>query len=366
MKLLRILNTEAATSFGGQEQYIYRMMMAMRDRGHYLEAVCQPQAQLTSRLREQGFIVHTMLMDGPLNFMEGVVKIRKILRKGRFDVLNTNSRRDTILAGSAGRCVGTPLIVRTRHLAKRVGSLFSYTVIPHRVTCASDYVRRHLIERGVRPDYVETVYPAVDPPALVAHSTLRRELELAKDAIVVGCVAVMRAQKGHRALIDAIEPLIAVYPDLHLVFVGGGSPVFEEIQAYVAVKQLGAHVHLLGARRDVPNLLAGFDLFALATEQEASGTVFLEAAAAGLAVIGTNVGGVPEMIQSGVTGLLVPLHDQDALTQALKKLIDEPDLRKRMGQAGQRRVRGERAFSSEAMAHRLESCYTRWLNERRS
>ncbi|HEY9459214.1 MAG TPA: glycosyltransferase, partial [Paralcaligenes sp.] len=71
-------------------------------------------------------------------------------------------------------------------------------------------------------------------------------------------------------------------------------------------------------------------------------------------------------IQAGVTGLLVPLHNRDALTQALKKLIDDPALRERMGQAGQQRVRGERAFSSEAMACRLESCYTRWLNERRS
>lgn len=366
MKLLRILNTEAATSFGGQEQYIYRMMMAMRDRGHYLEAVCQPRAELTDRLRGQGFVVHTMLMDGPLNLVRGIVKIRNILRAGRFDVLNTNSRRDTILAGCAGRCAGTPLIVRTRHLAKRVGSLFSYTVIPHRVTCASDYVRRHLIERGVPPGYVETVYPAVDPPALVAHSTLRQELDLAADDIVIGCVAVMRAQKGHRALIDAVEPLIAVYPNLHLVFVGGGSPVFEEIQAYIAMKRLGSRVHLLGARRDIPNLLAGFDLFALATEQEASGTVFLEAAAVGLPVVGTDVGGVPEMIENGITGLLVPLFDQTALTGALKKLIDDPALRKRMGQAGQRRVRGERAFSSEAMARSLESCYGRWLNERGS
>lgn len=84
---LRILHTEAATNFGGQEQYIYRMMLAMRSRGHHLEAVCQPHAKLAERLKQEGFTVHTMLMDGPLNYVRGVARIRGILRRGRFDIV---------------------------------------------------------------------------------------------------------------------------------------------------------------------------------------------------------------------------------------------------------------------------------------
>lgn len=365
MTPLRIVHSEAATSFGGQEQYIYRMMHAMRDRGHHLEAICQPHAVLTQRLREDGFTVHTLLMDGPVNFFKGVIKLRKVLKAGRFDVLNCHSRRDTILAGCAGRLAGTPLIVRTRHLAKRVGSLLSFTVIPHRVTSASEFVRRHLIERGVRPGDVATVYPAVELVEWTEPSTLRQELSLAQNDIVVGCVAVMRAQKGHRALIDAMAPLIRQRPNLHLVFVGGGSPVFEETQGYIAQSGLGKRVHLLGVRKDVPNLLAGFDLFALATEQEASGTVFVEASGAGLPVVGTKVDGVPEMVQDGVTGLLVPLHDQPALTAALAKLIEDPQLRLQMGEAGRRMVWAEGKFSRLAMAKNIESCYERWLGELR-
>ena len=77
-----------------------------------------------------------------------MIKIRGLLRRGQFDVLNTHSRRDTIVAGCAGRLAGTPLIVRTRHLANKVGSLLSYTVIPHRDTTASEFVRRGLMEDG--------------------------------------------------------------------------------------------------------------------------------------------------------------------------------------------------------------------------
>src|SRR5690606_19864212 len=117
-----------------------------------------------------------------------------------------------------------------------------------------DFVRQGLIDRGVPPDHVATVYPAVELPPLTGQSTLRKELKLAPNDIVVGCVAVMRALKGHRELIDAMVPLIAERPNIHLVLVGGGSPVFEEIQAYVESRGLSRRVHMLGRRDDVPNL----------------------------------------------------------------------------------------------------------------
>src|SRR6185312_454991 len=106
--------------------------------------------------------------------------------------------------------------------------------------------------------------------------------------------------------------------------------------------------------RDVPNLLAGFDIFALATRKEASGTVFVEAWAAGLPVVGTNVDGVPETMQAGISGLLVSLDDGAALTAALRRLIDDPDLRQKMGQAGLKFCREEDRFSANAMAQRAE------------
>lgn len=362
---MRIVHSEAATSFGGQEGRIFKEMNAMRARGHHLEAICQPSALLAERLSDAGFTVHTLEMDGPLNYLKGVAAIRRILREGRFDVLNTHSRRDTVIAAAAGRLAGTPLIVRTRHLSNKVGSLWSYTRLPHRVTTVSDHVREHLIERGVPADRVATVYSPIVLPPPVEHSTLREELGLAPDDLVVGCVAVMRATKGHKDLIDAIAPLMATRPKLRLVFVGGGSPVFEQTQAYVAERGLADRIHLMGTRRDVPNLLAGCDLFALATQQEASGTVYVEAQASGLPVIGTDVGGVSEMFRNGETGILVPPKDPAALTAALEKLIDDAALRHRMGEAGRKMVWEEGVFSPARLAETTEAVYTRWLSERR-
>jgi len=293
-----------------------------------------------------------------------VAAVRGILKEGRFDVLNTHSRRDTVIAALAARLAGTPLIVRTRHLSNKVGSMWSYTCLPHRVTTVSDHVREYLIERGVPANKVATVYSPIVLPPPVERSTLRDELGLADDDIVVGCVAVMRATKGHKDLIDAIVPLMASRPKLHLVFVGGGSPVFEQTQDYVATLGLQDRIHLMGMRRDVPNLLAGFDVFALATQQEASGTVYVEAQASGLPVIGTDVGGVSEMFRNGETGILVPPKNPQALTEALQRLIDDPALRRRMGDAGRKMVWEEAVFSPARLAETTEAVYWKWLAER--
>lgn len=364
MKPLRILHAEAATRFGGQENRIFKEMCAMRDAGHHLELVCQPQAMLVEKLRAQGFTVHPVPMGGIGRFIRGVAAIRRILRAGHFDVLNTHSRKDTLIAGVAARLAGTPLIVRTRHLAIKPGSLLSYTIIPHCVTTVSEYVRGLLLARGVDPDRVATLYSPIPMPPLPEHSTLRDELRLPPDAIVVGCVAIMRERKGHHALIDAMADLLK-RPEVFLVLVGDGSPLLlETLKASVQSRGLQNKVLFTGRRNDIPNVLAGFDLFALATEQEASGTVYAEAQAAGLPVIGTDVGGVSEMFEDGVSGILVPPRDPAALTAALQDLIDHPEKRRSMGRAGLRATRESGRFSLETLARDTERCYRHWLAQR--
>lgn len=367
MRPLRILYSEAATGFGGQEHYTFRLMCALRDAGHHAEAVCQPHARLASRLQEAGFTVHTLYMDGPRNYFAGVARVRRILRAGRFDVLGTNSRRDTLLAGMAARLAATPLIVRMRHLAKPVRSLLSYTIVPHCVCTSSDYVRGLLLARGVDEALVRTIRPCLQEGFCRAKRSgaLRQELTLAPDDVIVGCVAVLRAEKGHRTLIDAMEPLFREMRNLHLVLVGGGSPGFQELGALVQERGLGAVVHLLGARDDVVRLMPDLDVFALATQVEAAGMVFAEAGAAGVPVVGTRVGGVPEMLDEGRSGLLVPAGDVEALRAAIRTLARDRALRERMGAAGRTFCcAGSGRFSAQAMAQRAVAVYLGWLRER--
>ncbi len=361
---LRILHTEAATSFGGQEFCIYKEMIAMRKRGHHLELVCQPGAELGDRLAQAGFTVHHTVMDGPFNFLRSVAVIHRLLRRERFDVLNTHSRRDTVLAALAARLAGTPLIVRTRHLAKPIRSLYAYTWLAHRVIAVSRFVRKQLLDGGARPGAVATIHSPVELPQLREGACVRRELGLPDDALVVGCVAVMRADKGHADLIDAFLHVSARFPSAHLVLVGDGMPVLSQLHALVATLGLASRVHFLGRRDDIANVLKAFDVFALPTHREALGTVFIEAAAMGVPVVGTAVGGVPETMVEGVTGLLVPPHNPAALASALDRLLADPDLRRRMGDAGRHLICGLGLFTAERAADQVERAYTHWLAER--
>lgn len=362
---LRILHTEAATAYGGQEFCIFKEMVAMRERGHHLEAVCQPRAELAERLREAGFTVHIISMYGPLNFFRSVVFVRRVLRRGRFDVVNTHSRSDTVRAAIAARLARTPLIVRTRHLAKPINSLYAYTWLAHRVIAVSRHVYKQLLERGAQPGSIATIHSPVVLPQVNEQACVRQELGLPADALVVGCVAVMREEKGHSDLIDAFHRISAAFPRAHLVLVGEGMPVFARLQSQVASLGLGSRVHFMGRRQDIGNVLTACDVFALPTHREALGTAFIEAAAMGLPVIGTDVGGVPETMQAGVTGLLVPPRNPEALAAALESLLADPDLRRRMGDAGRTLIRGQGLFSAERTADLVEGVYVRWLGELR-
>ncbi|CCN21003.1 glycosyltransferase family 4 protein [Bordetella bronchiseptica] len=360
---LRILHTEAATGAGGQETSIYREMLAMRARGHHLEAACQPGAPLARRLRAAGFPVHELAMDGVAAGVRAVWRLRELVR-GRFDVVNTHSRRDTVLAAWAGRMAGAPLIVRTRHLAKPVGSLYTYTWLPHRVIAVSDHVRGQILRAGARAAHVEAIAsPATLAPAPPA-SSLRAELGIAAAAQVIGCVAVMRADKGLDDLLDAFVALAGRHAAVHLVLVGEPGGIGALLRERAQRLGLGARVHLTGHRDDIPNVLAAFDVFALPTRSEALGLAMVEAAAAGLPVVAGNVGGVPEVVRHGATGLLVPPSDPAALAQALERLLVDPALRRAMGRAGSRMVRDERDFSPERQAARVEAAYCRWLAQR--
>ncbi|MFM0053492.1 glycosyltransferase family 4 protein [Caballeronia grimmiae] len=359
MKALKVLHSESSRGWGGQEIRTLKEMLALRERGHIVEVVCPQDAGIGIRSAELGFKVHHARMRG-VGDMRSLMSVQALLRRRSFDVLNTHSGHDSLVAGAAARLVGTPLVVRTRHLALPITSLATYNWIPHRVIAVSQYVRRYLISAGVPADRVETIYDGIVKPANIAQSTLRAELGLGSDAVICCMVAIMRDKKGHEDLVSAAQPLMAGRPNLHIVMAGNGE-LFDKIKGVVDGLGLGRRIHLLGFRTDVPNVLRGCDLFVLPTHQEALGQSYIEAMAAGLPVIGTDVDGVPELIKHDVNGLLVPPKNPDALRAAIVQLIDNPELRIRLGEAGRRIT--EAKFGIDDMADETIDFY--WRGVRR-
>lgn len=373
---LRILHTEAAKGMGGQEIYIFRNMQAMRARGHEVSLLCQPDARLGVLAREHGFTVHTLKMGGLARMLRGIWSVSRLVRRQQYDVVNTTSRRDALIAAAGARLGGTPLVVRSRHLMSPVNSLLTYTGLPHRIITVSSFVKQLLVDRGIDAARIGIVQPITAAPGGKARSAeeawqalqhsrrdVRAELGLGDEDIVVGCVAVLREPKGHADLLSAIAPLCRANPRLHLVIVGDGKAVMDRLLALRAEHGLESQVQLLGYRCDAARLMAGFDIFALATHKEAAGTVFLEAAQAGLPVVATRVGGVPEMVVEGSNAILTALGDNGALTGALRLLVDDPQRRQLMGRAGWDWMRAAQRFTAEGHAEATEHYYRQWLKE---
>jgi glycosyltransferase involved in cell wall biosynthesis len=375
-KPLKILHTEAAKGFGGQEIYIYRHMLAMRERGHDVSLLCQPGARLGEIAREAGFTVHALKMGGLLRLLRGIWSVKRLVRRHTYDVVNTTSRRDALIAAAGARLAGAPLVVRSRHLMSPVNSLLTYTGLPHRVLTVSSFVKQLLVHRGIADDHIGIVPPIAVPPQWSqagnddawqrlqeTRAEVRRELGFADDQIVVGCVAVLREAKGHADLLRAIAPLCRQQPNLHLVVIGDGQPMLDTLTALRADLGIAAQVHLLGYRLGACRLMTGFDIFALASHKEAAGTVFLEAAYVGVPIVATRVGGVPEMLVEGSNALLAPLGDQAALTRALQTLVEQPERRRQMGLAGWEWMRGTYRFTPTGHTETTEYYYHQWLKE---
>lgn len=362
---MRVLHTESSTGWGGQENRTLNELIAMRERGHELAVVSRPGARIIDRAKEAGFETFAVDMRGAAD-LPAIFRLRNVMKRFRADVVNTHSGRDTQLAGMAARSIlgKRPLVVRTRHLALPITSKFSYSVLPDHVVTVSKYVERYLVEAGIPGDRITTVSTGVDF-ARYDRSTiagdLRAELNLSAETPLVGTVAILRAKKGHADILDAVPAVLQHFPDAHFVFAGDGAQT-ANLKARIEAEGLVGRVHLLGLRRDVTNVLASLDVFVLPTHQEALGTAFIEAGAMGLPTVATNVDGVPEVVQDGRTGLLVPVRDGKAIAEAICRLLGDPIYRQSMGANAAEFVR--RKFSREVMAQGMERLYSQLLEAR--
>lgn len=179
-------------------------------------------------------------------------------------------------------------------------------------------------------------------------------------ALALGCVGRLAVEKGQDVLLEALVRLNNTGKELHTVLIGTGAQA-AVLAARAAHADLAGRVHFTGERRDIPAWLACFDLFVLPSRWEGISLALLEAMAAGLPVIATAVGGTPEVVEDGVTGLLVLPNDPRSLARAIQRLVEQPALRLSLGQAGRERVASH--FNLEGSLRQLDKLYRSLLGK---
>lgn len=361
---LNIVHTESSCGWGGQEIRILEESRGLIERGHNVTIVCPAEATIFTRARDWG--VKTVAVDLREKRWPNFKALRAWLLENRIeiDVLNTHSSTDSWLVALANLSFGKSKIpvVRTRHISAPVANSFAnrwlYGKAAQHIVTTGESLRHELIDGlGLSPDRVQSIFTGINTKRYVPgdKSAAREKLGLEKNCTWIGIVATLRSWKGHKYLLDSIKELND--PNIRLAIVGDG-PQREKLQQRVIEHGMVKQVFFAGNQRDVVPWLQAFDVFVLPSyANEGVSQAVMQAMAVGLPVITTPIGSSGDIIKPGMTGYMVTPKSSKAITQVIRKLVDDPREAARVGE--QARTFAVDNCGLERMLTRMEAVFQR-------
>jgi len=367
------LHVDTARTWRGGQNQVLLTVNGLRAIGQRAALVAHPDGELRRRI-EEGLdlipVAPRMEMD-----LSAAWRFARVVKRLRPDVIHAHDPHAVAMAslalslGAGSATAGrAPALVASRrvdfHLKGNSFSRWKYRQVDCFVA-ASEAIRKMLLADGVAPERTVTVHEGIDvdhvaaAPPVNVHETFF----LPHGAPVVGNVAALVPHKGHRYLIDAAHLVVQQLPDARFVILGEGE-LRDHLQRQVHEHRLEKHVLLPGFRTDVLGCLKGFDLFVMSSVTEGLGTSLLDAMAASRPIVATTAGGIPEIVDDGVNGLLVPTRDHHALADAIVRALENADLRRRLGEAGFARV--IERFTVDRMVAGTAAVYERVAGTRRA
>jgi len=356
------LHVDTARTWRGGQNQVLVTVLGLRALGHRTVLVAHPTGELRRRAAE-GLDLIPLAPRAEMD-LAAAWRLSRVLKQLRPDIVHAHDPHAVAMASLAVSMSTLPVrprLVASRrvdfHMRQSALSRWKYRQVDCFI-CASEAIRRIVVSDGIPQRNTVTVHEGIDlerveaaPPA-----ELHKDLWLPHEAPVVGNVAALVAHKGQRHLIDAAMRVLPRCPDARFVIAGEGE-LRASLEQQIHQHHLDKHVLLAGFRADILSVHKAFDLFVMSSITEGLGTSILDAMACGKPVVATNVGGIPEVVVDGGTGLLVPPRDPAAMADAIVKLLATRALREEMGAAGLERVRSH--FSAEAMVQKTLRVYQR-------
>jgi len=361
------LHVDTARTWRGGQNQVLLTVNGLRSIGQRAALVAHPDGELRQRV-EEGLDLIPIAPRAEMD-LSAAWRFARLLKRLAPDVIHAHDPHGVAMAslalsfGSASRSASgrMPALVASRrvdfHLKGNSFSRWKYRQVDCFIA-ASDAIRKMLVGDGVPAARTVTVHEGIDIDHVLASPPLNvhEAFFLPHGAPVVGNVAALVPHKGQRYLIDAAHLVVRQVPDARFVILGEGE-LREHLEKQVHEHRLEKHVLLPGFRTDVLGCLKAFDLFVMSSVTEGLGTSLLDAMACSRPIVATNAGGIPEIVEDGVNGLLVRPRDAAALAEAIVRALKNEALRHRMGLAGFARVR--QRFTVERMVEQTAAVYAR-------
>lgn len=346
---MRILHVEGGRHlYGGAYQVLY-LLRGLAARGHESLLAC-PRGCALAEAAAPVAEVHGLPMHGDLDLLM-IPRLIRLIRARRPDLVHLHSRIGADVMGGIAARLSEVRVVHTRRVDNpepRWLVAVKYRLYD-RVIAISAGIGAVLRAEGLPESRLRIVRSAVDQAGYArpcAPGTLATRLGLSDDGLVIGVIAQLIQRKGHADLLDVLPVLLERHPGLRVIFFGQG-PLAGHLSERIARAGLSERVHLAGFRADLEVLLPCLDLVVHPARMEGLGVSLLQAASAGVPIVATRVGGIPEAVRDGENGLLVPPGDPSALGAAIDRLLGDLALRRALGAGGQALMRRE--FSIDGM-----------------
>jgi len=362
--------------WGGAERLMIPILSNI-NREHFQPRVCVLQNKdgnpVATELQKINIPVDTVLIRH-LREVNGLKKIINYLQETNANLLHAQLEFATVFGGVAAKWLGIPAVATLHTLPLQKKNLklrlhdslenFFLRNFFNPVISVSEETRiayKHFAK--IRDGKSCVIYNGIDlnlfTPNQQNRASILRKFGIPPDAIVLITVAVLRELKGIQYMIQAMPAMVSAKPNVYYLIIGSGEHA-QALQNEAKKSGVGEHIIFAGARTDIPELMPAGDLFVLPTLTEALPTVLAEAMASGLPILASHVGGVPEMVQDGINGRLIPPAQPEILTSVALEMLNNMEALRQMGNVGRQIV--EEKFNIKSQVAQLENLYLRLLS----
>lgn len=369
-----ILYLHNESMMGGAEISLLHLVKGLNRKLFNPRFACSKEGPFIDELRKMNIDPDFVQFPGirrpnPLKILRTIRTLVHIIKERHIHLIHSNQPRSNLFGAIAAKIRNVPIVWHERCLERgRFDSDNIFSFLPDRIICNSNAVSNRFTKKKCIDGKIKTIINGVDPGVFnpgVDGSAIRKEFDIDKDDLIIGTIGRIDPEKGYEYFLESASIVSQNFKNVRFFIVGKAfdDPSLEKSLYRMSVeKGIDRKTIFTGFRKDIPQILASMDVVVLPSESDACSRVLFEAMAMKKPVVAANAGGTPEIVQHGVTGLLVKPKDSSEMAKSIIKLLQDKQLAERYGNAGRKRV--EEAYTIEKNIEKTENIYSELLKIR--